>query len=259
MAGIFDTMFGGGAEREAADRNRAITAKYGTDAQGYLTSGYETGTQNLDKAVGAYAPLSDIGAKYGKAGDLYLDSLGVNGPEGNARATGAFQTTAGYDIAQRDALEAIARRRSIGGMYNSGNTDQDTADWVTKNLYGTQYAPWQAGLQTAGATGVNATGAAAAGTAAGYGSLANLASTYAGSQAGVAGNVASGDVSASNLQAQGEASGAKNLLGAGLGLATLAAGGAGGLGGIGSSLGNLSSMAKIGNMFQGGGSPSGYG
>jgi hypothetical protein len=97
-----------------------------------------------------------------------------------------------------------------------------------------------AGLERAGNTGVATSGAVAAGQAGGYGSLANLASQYSSNQAGIAGNVANQNVAASNLQAQGEASGAKNLLGAGLGLASLAFGGGGG--GLGSLISGASSL-----------------
>lgn len=232
MASWWDTAFGGGAEKEAADRDRAIMAQYGQEAQGYLTTGYGTGTTNLNKAVGAYDPLSTLATNYGKAGALSLDALGVNGPEAATRAGGAFQTTPGFALTQKAALEGIDRRRAIGGMYASGNADIDTGNWITKNLYEQQYAPWMAGLQQAGQQGGQYATTAAGGQAAGYGSLANLAQQYASGQAGVAGNVASGNVSASNLQAQGEASGAKNLLGAGLSLASLAAGGIGGGGGL---------------------------
>ena len=238
MAGFFSTLFSGGAEREAADKNRGLTTQYGTQAQDYLKTGYETGVPNLNKAIEAYTPLSNLATQYNAAGTLNLDALGVNGPEGNARAQAAFQTTPGYELTKKADLEALDRRRAIGGMYASGNADQDTMDYITKSLYGTQYAPWMAGLQAAGNTGATATGAAAAGQAGGYTGLANLAQTYAGNQTGVAGNVLSGNVNANNLQAAGEAAGAKNLLGAGLSLASLAMGmPPGTLGGMGSALG----------------------
>lgn len=259
MAGFFETLFGGGAEKEAAERNRAIAAQYGSEAQDYLKTGYATGTENLNKAIGAYDPLAALATKYNQAGTLNLDALGVNGPEAQAAARSSFTTTPGFDLTQKAALEAIDRRRAIGGMYASGNADQDTIDWVTKNLYEQQYAPWMASLERAGNTGVATSGAVAAGQAGGYGSLANLASQYSSNQAGVAGNVANQNVSASNLQAQGEASGAKNLLGAGLSLASLAFGGGmgGGGGGLLSGLsgmlggggGGVASTMQVGNQF----------
>ena len=237
--GIFEDMFGGGAEKRAAEANRRVTENYGREAQGYLTTGYDTGVTNLNKGIAAYDPLVSLGKKYGAGGDLWLDSMGVNGPGGNQRATDAFQTTPGFALTQKAALEGIDRRRAIGGMYASGNADIDTGDWITKNLYEQQYAPWAAGLERAGQQGGGYTAGAAAGQAGGYGSLASLAQQYANSQSGVAGNVATGMTGANNLQAQGEASGAKNLLGAGLSLASLAAApftGGASLAGMGSSL-----------------------
>jgi hypothetical protein len=228
MANFFSTLFGGGAEAEAADKNRMLAQQYGKESQGYLTSGYDTGVTNLNKGVAAYDPLVNLATNYNKAGALNLDALGVNGPEGTTRATGAFQTTPGYDLTQKAALEALDRKHAISGNYASGNADIDTTNWITKNLYETQYAPWMAGLERAGAQGGQYTATAAGGQAGGYGALSNLAQNYAQSQTGVAGNVTSGLADANKLQAAGEASGAKNLLGAGLSLASLAAGPIGG-------------------------------
>jgi hypothetical protein len=237
MAGFFDTLFGGGAEREAAERNRQLTSQYGTDAQGYLKTGYDTGVTNLNQAIGAYQPLSDLAQGYNKGGALYLDALGVNGAEGNARGTAAFQNNPGYQGAVTAGLDILNRRRAGQGMAASGNADIDALTFG-QNLQNQQYGDWMTRLAGAGNTGVQATGAVAGGQAAGYGNLANLAAKYAGDQTGVVGNQLSSNVNSSNLQAQGEASGAKNLLGAGMSLASLAAGGFGG-GGLGSSLGNL--------------------
>jgi len=233
MAGFFDTLFSGGAEREAAERNRQLTSQYGTDAQGYLKTGYDTGVGNINQAIGAYQPLSDLAQGYNKGGALYLDALGVNGPEGNARATGSFQAGPGYNFATNNAEQAIARRRANSVMYDSGNTDLDL-NTAIQGLANQEYGNWQTRLQGAGQTGVGLTGAAAQGQATGYGNLANLAGKYAGDQTGVVGNQLSSNVNSSNLQAQGEASGARNLLGAGMSLASLAMGGMGG--GLGSSL-----------------------
>ena len=36
MAGFFDTLFGGGAEKEAADKNKAALAAYKPEALSYL-------------------------------------------------------------------------------------------------------------------------------------------------------------------------------------------------------------------------------
>jgi hypothetical protein len=94
--------------------------------------------------------------------------------------------------------------------------------------------------------GLGATQAGAAGQATAYTNLANLAQQYGENQANVYGNVEGATIGANNLAAAGQAAGAKNLLGAGLSLATLGLGGGfggGGGGGGGSSL--------LGGMFGG--------
>ena len=80
--GFFGTLFGGEAEQEAADKNRALTTQYGTDAQNYLKTGYDTGTTAINQGVGAYSPLATLGQKYGGATGLYLNALGLNGGAG---------------------------------------------------------------------------------------------------------------------------------------------------------------------------------
>lgn len=256
MAGFFDTLFGGGAEKEAADKNRALYGQYQTQGQGALQTGYDTGTANLNKAVGAYQPLSDLATKYSGGTDMYLNALGLNGAQGSAAAGAAFQNNPGYTGAVDAGLDVINRRRGATGMSNSGNADID-AQTFGQNLQNQQYNSWLTNLSGINQNALTATGQAATGQAAGYGSLANLATQFGQDQVGLLGNSTSGQVSANNLQAQGEASGAKNLLGAGLSLGSLALGG--GLGGLGSSLGNLTSSLGAGNLFMGGGSPSGYG
>jgi hypothetical protein len=241
MPGFFDTLFGGGAEKEAAEKNRQLAQQYQQQSLGALGTQYGASTGYGQQAVSAYDPLTSLATKYGKGGDLYLDALGVNGPEAQARATASFQTTPGYNITQKAALDAIDRRRAIGGMYSSGNADIDTGNWITKNLYENQYAPWLAGLQGAGAQGQAAATTAAGGRAAGYGNLAGLAERYGTNQTNVYGTTTSGMMDANKLQAAGEAAGAKNLWGAGMGLATaaLTAGmGGGGLGSLGSLFGS---------------------
>jgi hypothetical protein len=234
MAGFLDTLFSGGAEREAADKNRALLAQYGPQAQGYLQQGYDTGTADINKGIAGYDPLSALATKYGAATDMYTNALGLNGPQGNAIASGAFQHNPGYEGAVTAGLDILNRRRAGQGMLNSGNADLDALTFG-QNLENQQYGSWLDRLSGLNTLGAQTTGQVAAGQMGGYTNLANLASKYAGDQTGVAGNVLSGNVNANNLQASGEAAGAKNLLGAGLSLATLAMGGFGG-GGFANSL-----------------------
>jgi len=69
----------------------------------------------LTNAVNAYTPLSNLGQKYGAGTNLYMDSLGVNGPGGNANATGAFQASPGYNWQRDQAIEATARNANRFG------------------------------------------------------------------------------------------------------------------------------------------------
>lgn len=256
MAGFFDTLFGGGAEREAADKNRALYNQYQGQGTGYLNTGYDTGVTNLNKALDAYTPLSDLAGKYRTGSDLYLDALGVNGAAGNSRATGAFQAGPGYQFTLDQGLDALNRRRAAAGMVNSGNADIDALKFGT-GLANQEFGSWLDRLNGVNSNALTATSGAASGQAGAYGGLADLARSNATDQIGLLGNTTSGLASANNTQAAGEAAGAKNLLGAGLSLATLAAGG-GGLSGLGSSLGNLTSKLGAGKLLFGGGSPSGY-
>lgn len=238
-------LFGGRAEKEAAEKNRALTAQYQSNALGALGDAYGQGTSYLNKGIAAYDPLISLGNKYNAAGDLWMGALGVNGAAGRDAATNAFETTPGYKLSQAAGEEAIARRRAISGGYNSGQTDMDLANYVTSQLYNTQYAPWMAGLQSAANMGGGYTAAGAAGQAGGYGSLANLAQQYGQSQTSVYGNATNNNIAANNQQAAGEAQGARNLLGAGLGLASMAFGGGGGgllgsaMSGAGNAIGSM--------------------
>ncbi len=241
MASFLSTLFGGGAEREAADKNRALYQDYGQKGMGYLDTGFTGAKDALATAKGEYAPLS---ALYNKGSALYADALGVNGSDGGKRATDAFQTGPGYKFTLNTRLDAINRRRAAAGMLDSGNSDLDAIKFGT-GLADQTYNGW---LNNIG--GYDNKALTAAGAMAGVDTnLANLYQTDANNRVNLQGNVTSGNAGANTLQAQGEAAGAKNLLGAGLGVASMALGG--GLGGIGSAFGNAATSAT--GMGNGGG------
>jgi hypothetical protein len=326
MANFFDTLFGGGAEREAAERNRAALGQYvqtgntaldrglvrsedavrtGTNsANSYLTSNYglyddlrNTGNGILDRGradslaalrdVGAaYDPVAALAAKYGAGTQLYLDSAGVNGADGNARAQAAFNAGPGYAFTRDQGIDALNRRRAAAGMLNSGNADIDALTYGT-GLANQTYGSWQdrlAGLinpeltatstaasgragaannianvigqdtaarlglaqgVTAGQAGVN-TSRGANDVALGN-SLAGLYTGDAGNRVGIAGNNVSGQMAANNLQAQGQAQGARNLFNGAVSLASLAAGSLGG-GGMFGANGAFGSGGAFGNV-----------
>lgn len=265
MASFLSNLFGSGATGEAADQNRALGMDYYQRGLGFqdaaynnsvgaLGTGHAGATQALGQASAAYDPLAALGTKYGAATTLGLDSLGVNGADGNTRAVNAFQTGPGYQFAQDQGLQALDRRRAVTGMYGSGNADIDTLKF-SQGLGNQEYGNWQNKLlgftspelsATAGAAGGRAGAATGlAGLETGYGN--NLTSLYgsdASNRTNLLGSLTSNNMQANNASAAAETAGSRNLLNAGMGLATLAMGMPPGMGG--------------GNGFNFGGGSGGY-
>lgn len=243
MASFLSTLFGGGAEREAAERNRALLSQYQTQGTGFLDNGLSQSTGALSDARtaanAAYDPLSSLGNKYGAASSLYLDALGANGADAARAAQSSFTTSPGYQQGIDAGLDAINRRRAAAGMLGSGNADLDALTFAQNNQ-NQQYNGWLDRLGGFVSPELSATSGAASGRAGietGIGgSLAGLYSQDAQNRVNLAGSTTSGGISANNQQAQGEAAGARNLLNAGMSLASLAAGGGFGFGGGGGAL-----------------------
>jgi hypothetical protein len=148
------------------------------NALGYLGQGYNAAQGYLGQAGGS---LGALGAKYGAGTSTYLDSLGINGAEGNARASAAFAPSQAYNFNLDQGLEAINRSRNARGMVNSGNTDRD-AQTYGAGLASNEMKGWQdrlAGL-------INPELSATSGQAGVYGQQANMANQYGTNQAGVA-------------------------------------------------------------------------
>lgn len=111
--------------------NNALGALYGgsgvaSDALSRgMTSGLGALYSGVGTATGAYAPLNQAAmAAYGlgnTSSTMSADALGLNGPEGVARARAAFQTGPGYDFSLNQGLESIARNANAAGMLASGN------------------------------------------------------------------------------------------------------------------------------------------
>src|SRR5258705_1778011 len=200
--GLFDS-FTGAPAKDAAAKNAALYNQYGTDANKYLDTGLANQLPELNNAISAYTPLSNLGAKYGAGTNLYMDSLGVNGPGGNANATGAFQASPGYAWNRDQAIEATARnanRFGAGGNELAAVTDR------ANNLANQEYGNWQNRLAGFVNPEQSAVSGAAGGQAAGYGANAGLWQNDAQNRIGVRGNVASGtansNTAAANAQMQ---------------------------------------------------------
>lgn len=252
MASFLSTLFGGGAEKEAAEKNRIAGQVYNDRSMGFLDSGLGKSSGYLNNALDAYLPLSDLAGSYRGASDLYMNALGVNGADAARTAQQSFTNNPGYEGAVDAGLDAINRRRAAGGMLNSGNADLDALTFG-QNLQNQQYGSWLDRLSGLNQNALSATGAAAAGQAGAYGSLSDLYQQDAQNRIGVTGNLAQTYMGANNQQAAGQASGARNLLG---GLSTLggmamSAFGGGGMGG-GFGFGGVPDYGQTSNNIYGG-------
>jgi hypothetical protein len=217
MASFLDTLFGGGAEADAANKNRALYDQYGKLGTDFLNSGMTGSKDALATAKGEFLPLSQI---YSKGANLYGDALGINGPTGTANAETAFTSSPGYRWQVDQGMDAINRRRAAGGMLNSGNADIDALTFG-QGAAKQDYQAWLDRLN-----GVNHDAITTAGAMSGIDTrLSDLYGTDATNRISLEGNVTSGGANANVLQAQGEATGAKNLLGGVLGGASLLASG----------------------------------
>jgi hypothetical protein len=231
MASFLSTLFGGAAEKEAAEKNRQLYQQYRTDGTAALDTGMAGSKDALATAKAEYDPLN---ATFLKGSGLYADALGLNGADGTSRASQAFQAGPGYQFALDQGLQALQRQYAAAGMNASGNAGIDAMKFAT-GLANQEYNNW---LGNVGGYDSKAMGTANA--RAGIDStLANLYQSDASNRVNLFGNTTSGLASANNLQAQGEAAGAKNLLGGALSLTALATGGFGGGGALSSLFGTF--------------------
>lgn len=203
---------------------------------GYLDAG-KAGA--LDSLGNASDKFGGIASKYGAGTDLYLDSLGVNGADGNTRAVDSFQAGPGYQYAVDQSLDGVARKAAATGNSVGGNTLAALSDRAG-NMANQEYGGWQnrlAGLISPEVAGV--TGGAGIDTA-----TAGLYTDDASKRLGLETGVANGINSQTTQAANAEMAGSGNLWGLGLNLAKLGVGAASGgtslLGGGGGVAGTMS-------------------
>lgn len=158
-------------------------------------------------------------SKYGAATSLGLDALGVNGPEGNTRATQAFQAGPGYNWMVDQSLEGVARKANSLGMGAGGNTLAALSDRAG-NLANQEYGSWLDRLQGYVAPELSATSGLAGLTAA----KAPVYINDANSRVGLENNITAGMNSQETQAANAEMQGSKNLWGLGLAAAQMAVG-----------------------------------
>lgn len=223
--GIFD-IFTGDSAKDAAQENQGRLNAFKGEGMGYYDVGKKGALDSLDSAAGYFTPLA---AKYGAGSDLYLDALGVRGPEGNARAQGAFRAGPGYDFKVNSALDALDRRAASRGLLASGNNTLDTLGTV-HGIAGQEYDQWRNSLGGLISPEMTATGAGAQYTAAKAPIYTNDANQRVALSSGVTNGLNSQTTQAANAEMQGSS----NLWNMGLNLAKLGVGAfTGGMGGGG--------------------------
>ena len=245
--GFFDSLtdiFTGRPAKEAADKNAELLRSNQTAGTNTLQQGQTNSIAALDSARGAYAPLA---SKYGAATTLGLDALGVNGAEGNTRATSAFQAGPGYRYAVDQSLDGINRAGAVGGGGLGGNTLAALSDRAG-NMANQEYGSWVDRLNGYVSPELQATGG-----------MANADTNKAGVYTGTANSIANlgtnttrGLTDQNTQAANAELAGSGNLWGLGLNLAKLGVGAASGTSLLGTG------SKGLGSMFMGNGSPSGY-
>lgn len=216
--GIFD-IFTGDPGKEAAAQNADAWRNFQTQGLGYL----DKALPKSEAALGSSkATLAGLGTKYGAGSNLYLDALGANGPEGQARATGTFQAGPGYQWNVDQALDQTARKGAASGMLMGGNTLTALQDRAG-NLANQEYQNWLGNLRATIAPEVTGVTGAAGSDAA----LAGLYQTDAGNRIGVGQTATRGTTDATTQGANAEMAGSGNLWNFGLNLAKLGTGAAG--------------------------------
>lgn len=168
---------------------------YGQDALTALENSYNSAKSNLSGIESLYTPYANSGSA---ASTMYSNALGLNGADGNAAATSAYQASPGYQWSVDEALGQTTRQANASGLAVSGNVLTAMEDRAN-NLASQDFDRWLAGLANQQSVGLQATdGIANARSAlsaldtnygnsraAQYNSLADLESAYGGNQASV--------------------------------------------------------------------------
>src|SRR6516225_12073626 len=121
MVDFLSGMFGGGFEKEAANKDILAANQYSNVALPALASAYQTGQTNLGQAVGAYNPLVNLGSQYSQAAPTLMGALGIGTPQQVSAAGSAFHNDPGYQFALQQAQQATERAMAAGGTAGLGS------------------------------------------------------------------------------------------------------------------------------------------
>lgn len=186
----------GKATMNAADQNKGLLTAFQGLGNNIINTGEAKSEGALNSAIGAYQPWVDSGTA---ANTMYSNALGLNGTEGNAAATGAFQTGPGYQFALDQGTQAALRGASAGGMLNSGNTLTALSQYG-QGLANQEFGGWLDRLSGVSSQGLNA----ASGQASQYGNLSNLYQLGTSNRLDLESNVTKGQMDANAMWAQGK-------------------------------------------------------
>jgi hypothetical protein len=206
--GLFDVFSAAPGQKAAADQVAADQQAY-HDLSKQFGLGRGALTTDYAKALVPFQTNFDV-ANQGQ--NAYADAMGLNGPEGNARAAAAFQNNPGYQFQLQQGLNSVMANQARTGQLASGNTDlalQQMGSNLANQNWGNyigQLSPFLGGAQNAaqGIAGVNT----------GLGSAMNQSYTGQG-QAAYGSDVSQGKALAAGDLAGQQAS--ANLWGAALG------------------------------------------
>jgi hypothetical protein len=184
----------GKATKEAANQNKGLINSFQNTGNNIINTGEAKSEGALNSAIGAYQPWVTSGTA---ANTMYGNALGLNGADGNAAATGAFQAGPGYQFALDQGTQAALRGASAAGMLNSGNT-LTALEGYGQGLANQEFGSWLDRLNGQSTQGLQA----AAGQASGYGAKSELYQNTAGDRLGLESGVTQGLLGVNNQIAQ---------------------------------------------------------
>lgn len=206
---------------KALKQNKGLLTGFQTQGNNIINTGEDKSSSALNSAISGYQPWVDSGTA---ANTMYSNALGLNGSDGNAAATSAFQTGPGYQFALDQGTQAALRGASASGMLNSGNTLTALTEYG-QGIANQEYGSWLDRLNGVSSNGLQA----ASGQASGYGSLSDLYQAGTGNRLGLESGVTQGlmsnNLDAAQIKDQQEANKAGffgSLLSGGLSLGTKA-------------------------------------
>lgn len=185
----------GKATMQASDQNKDALFALRATGNNIIADGEKSALGELDKAIGAYQPWVDSG---NNARGMYDNALGLNGADGNAAATGAFQAGPGYQFALDQGTQAALRGASASGMLSSGNTLTALSQYG-QGLANQEYGGWLDRLSGVSSQGLQAAG----GQAQGYGARSGVYQDSADDQLSLESGVTQGIMGANNQWATG--------------------------------------------------------